>query len=150
MGEQNNCIHFPSLLKLSGWIFQAPIVAIVATAFLLLICFRGSLRASWNSMGQVTATASGATPTQSVAPTRELTAAELAGGRTNSNNPTAAGTPAATQGRRSGRRNRRTPSQISTKSLPVYQKEPGDQELVIYRLVLISFYRCCRLTSCLS
>ncbi|KAI6145050.1 hypothetical protein BKA82DRAFT_994216 [Pisolithus tinctorius] len=32
-----------------------------------------------------------------------------------------------------GRRPRRTPSQISTKSLPPYMKEPGDHELVIYR-----------------
>ncbi|KAG0704155.1 hypothetical protein DFH29DRAFT_393276 [Suillus ampliporus] len=31
------------------------------------------------------------------------------------------------------RRPRRTPSQISTKSLPPYMQEPGDQELVIYR-----------------
>ncbi|KAI6041516.1 hypothetical protein EDC04DRAFT_2893000 [Pisolithus marmoratus] len=31
------------------------------------------------------------------------------------------------------RRPRRTPSQISTKSLPPYMKEPGDHELVIYR-----------------
>jgi hypothetical protein len=36
---------------------------------------------------------------------------------------------------RPGRRRRpaRTPSQISTKSLPPYMLEPGDQELVIYR-----------------
>ena len=31
------------------------------------------------------------------------------------------------------RRPRRTPSQISTKSLPPYMKEPGDHELVVYR-----------------
>ncbi|KAF8128743.1 hypothetical protein EV363DRAFT_414265 [Boletus edulis] len=31
------------------------------------------------------------------------------------------------------RRPRRTPSQISTKSLPAYMKEPGDQELVLFR-----------------
>ncbi|KIJ63613.1 hypothetical protein HYDPIDRAFT_188400, partial [Hydnomerulius pinastri MD-312] len=43
-------------------------------------------------------------------------------------------TPAAgtTNGRRR-RRPRRTPSQISTKSLPPYMKEPGEQELVIFR-----------------
>lgn len=50
---------------------------------------------------------------------RELTAAELAGG---------------TRPRRS-RRPRRTPSQISTRSLPAYMKEPGDNEVVIYRYV---------------
>ncbi|KAG9313782.1 hypothetical protein JVU11DRAFT_6142 [Chiua virens] len=31
------------------------------------------------------------------------------------------------------RRPRRTPSQVSTKSLPPYMKEPGDQELVLFR-----------------
>jgi hypothetical protein len=40
---------------------------------------------------------------------------------------------AATQPARRARRTRRTPSQISTKSLPVYMKEPGEQEVVIYR-----------------
>ncbi|KAG2126604.1 hypothetical protein DEU56DRAFT_758850 [Suillus clintonianus] len=42
-----------------------------------------------------------------------------------------AGQAAARPGRR--RRPARTPSQISTKSLPPYMLEPGDQELVIYR-----------------
>ena len=100
-------------------------------------------------MGEVAATGSGVTPAPNAATTRELTAAELAGGRTsNSNNTAAAGTPATTQGRRSGRRNRRTPSQISTKSLPVYQKEPGDQELVIYRLVIIISFTVTDSTCC--
>lgn len=98
-------------------------------------------------MGEAAAMASGAGTTTHGAPaTRELTAAELAGGRTSSsNNTTTTGAPTTTQGRRTGRRNRRTPSQISTRSLPVYQKEPGDQELVIYRLVIIirPFYCCC-------
>ena len=40
---------------------------------------------------------------------------------------------AAAPRRTTGRRTRRTPSQISTTSLPVYMKEPGDQELVIIR-----------------
>ncbi|KAK0498964.1 hypothetical protein EDD18DRAFT_57119 [Armillaria luteobubalina] len=59
---------------------------------------------------------------------RELTAEQLAGtvdGATS--NP-----PSATRTRRT-RRPRRTPSQISTTSLPAYNKEPGDQELVIFR-----------------
>ncbi|KAG6380137.1 hypothetical protein JVT61DRAFT_8224 [Boletus reticuloceps] len=42
-----------------------------------------------------------------------------------------ASTPAITT--RPYRRPRRTPSQISTKSLPAYMKEPGDQELVLFR-----------------
>ncbi|KAG6890488.1 hypothetical protein C0992_000980 [Termitomyces sp. T32_za158] len=60
---------------------------------------------------------------------RELTAEELAGtiNGTNSNNG-----PAANRSRRM-RRTRRTPSQISIISLPVYAKEPGEQELVIIR-----------------
>ena len=57
--------------------------------------------------------------------TRELTAADLAGTR-----------PTTTRGRR---RPRRTPSQVSTKSLPAYMKEPGDNEVVIYRYVLKRF-----------
>ncbi|KAK0224062.1 hypothetical protein IW262DRAFT_871807 [Armillaria fumosa] len=59
---------------------------------------------------------------------RELTAEQLAGtadGATS--NP-----PSATRTRRA-RRPRRTPSQISTTSLPAYNKEPGEQELVIFR-----------------
>lgn len=81
-------------------------------------------------MGEVAAAASGTsthiTTTTTTAP-RELTADQLAG-------RTGTTTTGATQPRRP-RRNRRTPSQISTTSLPVYMKEPGDQELVIFRLV---------------
>jgi len=36
---------------------------------------------------------------------------------------------------RRARRPRRTPSQISTHSLPMYNKEPGEEEVVIYRSV---------------
>ena len=44
---------------------------------------------------------------------------------------------------RRARRPRRTPSQISTHSLPVYNKEPGEEEVVIYRSVTItsSFFK---------
>ena len=58
---------------------------------------------------------------------RDLTAEEIAGtaGTDQANAETAART-----NRRTGR-NRRTPSQISTRSLPVYMKEPGELELVI-------------------
>ncbi|EJD02038.1 uncharacterized protein FOMMEDRAFT_141222 [Fomitiporia mediterranea MF3/22] len=59
--------------------------------------------------------------------TREVTASQLAGGTTTSRRTVGTRNP------RTGRRNRRTPSQISTTSLPVYMKEPGDQELVIFR-----------------
>ncbi|KAI9463966.1 hypothetical protein BJY52DRAFT_1115276, partial [Lactarius psammicola] len=56
---------------------------------------------------------------------RDLTAEEIAG--------TAATTQAvgAVRTERRARRNRRTPSQISTRSLPAYMKEPGELELVI-------------------
>lgn len=58
---------------------------------------------------------------------RELTAADLAGD--------ARTTTAATRRPRRSRRPRRTPSQVSTKSLPAYMAEPGDHEVVIYRYV---------------
>jgi hypothetical protein len=58
---------------------------------------------------------------------RDLTAEEIAG--TAVTNQSQAGA-AANTNRRTGR-NRRTPSQISTRSLPAYMKEPGDLELVI-------------------
>lgn len=58
---------------------------------------------------------------------RELTAEQLAGSL--SRNPA---DPAAGRNRRN-RRPRRTPSQVSTTSLPVYMKEPGEHELVIFR-----------------
>lgn len=44
--------------------------------------------------------------------------------------------PTARPGRR--RRAARTPSQISTKSLPPYMKEPGDQELVIFKCAYVN------------
>ncbi|KAG8216017.1 hypothetical protein J3R82DRAFT_8010 [Butyriboletus roseoflavus] len=45
----------------------------------------------------------------------------------------AASTPGSGNTTRPRRRPRRTPSQISTKSLPPYMKEPGDHELVLFR-----------------
>ena len=58
---------------------------------------------------------------------RDLTAEEIAG--TAATNQAQAASAARTN-RRTGR-NRRTPSQISTRSLPAYMKEPGELELVI-------------------
>lgn len=68
-------------------------------------------------MGNSVAVASG------MPATRELTAEQLAGSINH-----APGAPA-----RRTRRPRRTPSQISTVSLPAYMKEPGEQELVVSR-----------------
>lgn len=65
--------------------------------------------------------------------TREITATQLAGA-TNAGRTTTT-TTATTRPARAGRRTRRTPSQMSVTSLPVYMKEPGDQELVIFRCV---------------
>lgn len=58
---------------------------------------------------------------------RNLTAEEIAGAAATNESEAAAAT---RTNRRTGR-NRRTPSQISTRSLPAYMKEPGEQELVI-------------------
>ncbi|OCB91628.1 hypothetical protein A7U60_g1127 [Sanghuangporus baumii] len=69
--------------------------------------------------------------------TREVTAAQLTGAgenaRSNNNNSNAGRNNGGRMNPRPGRRNGRTPSQMSTHSLPVYMKEPGDQELVIFR-----------------
>ncbi len=60
----------------------------------------------------------------------ELTAEQLAGSI--NRNTTANGNATPTRPRRT-RRARRTPSQVSTTSLPAYMKEPGELELVIVR-----------------
>jgi hypothetical protein len=80
-------------------------------------------------MGEAAAIATGmARPSvSSTIAAREVTAEQLAGRPS-----TGSGAPS---GRRSGRRTRRTLSQISTKSLPAYMEEPGEQELVIFRFV---------------
>src|SRR5882757_349856 len=59
---------------------------------------------------------------------RELGAGAVASG---TQNQPAGQAPTTRPGRR--RRPARTPSQISTKSLPPYMKEPGDHELVIFK-----------------
>jgi len=67
---------------------------------------------------------SSGTSTAAIGQSRELTAAELTGGT----RPTTTAT-------RRPRRPRRTPSQVSTRSLPAYMREPGAHEVVIYRYV---------------
>jgi hypothetical protein len=57
---------------------------------------------------------------------RELTAEQLVGSDSATELPT-------TRQPRRNRRARRTPSQISVTSLPAYNKEPGEEELVIFR-----------------
>lgn len=69
-----------------------------------------------------------------MAPTTELTADQLTGNTSSTTtNGTAAATTTASNRPRRARRTQRTPSQISTASLPMYMKEPGEQELVIFR-----------------
>jgi hypothetical protein len=67
---------------------------------------------------------------------RELTAEQLAGTINGENRP-ANGTALRTA--RRPRRPRRTPSQMSVTSLPPYNKEPGEEELVIFRSVYMKF-----------
>jgi len=103
------------------------VVFLVLSAATMFWSRRG-LRRGLARMGQVAAIATGTithrdvAPVSSDPPTREVTAEQLAGRTSNANQQT-----------RRPRRTRRTPSQISTASLPLYMKEPGDQELVIYR-----------------
>ncbi|KAJ6481621.1 hypothetical protein C8R45DRAFT_1215473 [Mycena sanguinolenta] len=124
MGNDNAPASFPP----STWI---PIVVVVSVLLVLsiLACTRKSFRARMASMGTGVAVAAGGMPG-----TRELTAEQLAGSINN------AGTQSETNGNggttvaiRRPRRTRRTPSQISTVSLPAYMKEPGEQELVVTR-----------------
>ncbi|KAJ7756979.1 hypothetical protein B0H16DRAFT_1537595 [Mycena metata] len=106
----------PSSLPPSTWIPIAVVVSVLAI-LTILACTRKSLRARIARMGHGVAVANGMTVT------RELTAEQLAGSINQ-----APGAPA-----RRARRPRRTPSQISTVSLPAYMKEPGEQELVVSR-----------------
>ncbi|KAJ7028735.1 hypothetical protein C8F04DRAFT_1188362 [Mycena alexandri] len=106
----------PSSLSPSTWIPIAVVVSVL-TIVSILACTRKSIRARIASMGSGVAVANG------MPVTRELTAEQLAGSINQ-----APGAPA-----RRARRPRRTPSQISTVSLPAYMKEPGEQELVVSR-----------------
>ncbi|KAI0037099.1 hypothetical protein K488DRAFT_81589 [Vararia minispora EC-137] len=94
-----------------------PIVVVVGlVALVLLARYRkivfGKFGLAFNNRVHTPAAQPNAEP-------RELTAAEITG--------TAPVAPAT----RRPRRNRRTPSQMSTRSLPAYAKEPGELELVI-------------------
>lgn len=104
---------------------QVPILAI-AFVLALAAVWTCAKRGWWKHLSMFSwgTTPSDASPAQE---TRELTAEQLAG----SINANATST-TTTRARRN-RRPRRTPSQISTTSLPAYNKEPGEQELVIFR-----------------
>ncbi|KAJ7253075.1 hypothetical protein B0H12DRAFT_603312 [Mycena haematopus] len=113
LGNDNPPSGFPP----STWIPIAVVVSVLALLS-ILACTRKSFRVRMASLGNGVAVASGGMPI-----TRELTAEQLAGSINR-----APGTPAPRT-----RRPRRTPSQISTVSLPAYMKEPGEQELVVSR-----------------
>lgn len=90
-------------------------------------------RAPFNSLSIFSRTSVGAPMGGSAPATRELTAEQLAG---TINGDVAAGNGnGAARTTRRARRPRRTPSQMSVTSLPAYNKEPGEEELVIFRYV---------------
>ncbi|KAH9988076.1 hypothetical protein BJV74DRAFT_839909 [Russula compacta] len=109
----------------SGGQIVAPIVAaLVFIVAILLLFYRNRLLSKLRRI-----TLPSYLVRERPAPTtvRDLTAEEIAG--TAVTNQAQAAAAAHTE--RRTRRNRRTPSQISTRSLPVYMKEPGELELVI-------------------
>ncbi|KAK0484533.1 hypothetical protein IW261DRAFT_843311 [Armillaria novae-zelandiae] len=111
-----------------------PIVVVVVLLVVggCLCWFRKSVRRRFNGISGLGSSSGSGTSTTTLPTTnggvRELTAEQLAG----TADGAASNPPSATRTRRA-RRPRRTPSQISTTSLPAYNKEPGDQELVIFR-----------------
>lgn len=104
---------------------QIPIVVIIVflTFVVVFAWFKQSFRKAF-AIFRVYDAHTGSNPAASAG--RELTAEQLAGSDTAINLPT-------TRAPRRTRRPRRTPSQVSVTSLPAYNKEPGDEELVIFR-----------------
>ncbi|KAI0325511.1 hypothetical protein GY45DRAFT_1356708 [Cubamyces sp. BRFM 1775] len=120
----------PGSLPTAIWI-PLVVVAILFIAGLVVACGNRRIRGwswSWGTgAAQAAGASTGTTTSSSGAGAREVTADQLAG--TNGNANANGGTNRA----RRPRRTRRTPSQISTHSLPAYMKEPGEQEIVIVR-----------------
>lgn len=109
---------------------QVPIAVFLIISFVLVILSKKTnLRRALSGFALTGAAPSAGLgrPTPTGAP-RVVTAEQLAG----TINGEGAGTTAPTTTRRA-RRPRRTPSQMSVTSLPAYNKEPGDEELVIFR-----------------
>ncbi|KAG8904302.1 hypothetical protein FRB99_001936 [Tulasnella sp. 403] len=125
----------------------APIVVIPVLFIAFMILFRGSFFPKIAALGHAMFTAHGSSaPQPTTSGPRVLTAEQLAGSMAirdesavpdattqGANGQTSGEAGAAASGRRRRRRPRRTPSQISTKSLPPYMAEAGDQELVLVR-----------------
>jgi hypothetical protein len=108
---------------------QVPILVITVVLALLSIlsCQRNSIRQRFTPFRWRTRAVDSAVA--GAQRTREITAEQLAGTINGTVPPASAPAPRT----RRNRRPRRTPSQISTTSLPAYNKEPGEEELVIFR-----------------
>jgi len=112
---------------------KIPIVVVILVLCLiaLMTWCRGSWQKTITVFGEAYGTThigvpSGGNP---VVAGRELTAEQLVGSINGTDLPASG---QARQTRRT-RRPRRTPSQVSVTSLPAYNKEPGEEELVIFR-----------------
>ncbi|KAF8906054.1 hypothetical protein CPB84DRAFT_1844695 [Gymnopilus junonius] len=107
-----------------------PIVVAVIILFCLsvLTWTKTSWRRTFRLFSFSGATIAGAPMSSSSTAPRELTAEQLAGTINGANQSGDATRPV-----RRTRRPRRTPSQMSVTSLPPYNKEPGEEELVIFR-----------------
>ncbi|RPD61685.1 hypothetical protein L226DRAFT_570273 [Lentinus tigrinus ALCF2SS1-7] len=121
----------PMSIQPQIWI---PLVVIAALFIIgtIVACsgrrLRRSALLSWgNGAAQAAGVTTGTTPASGA---REITADQLVGSQRG--NSTTANNSGTNRSRRP-RRTRRTPSQISTHSLPAYMKEPGEQEIVIVR-----------------
>ncbi|TFK76984.1 hypothetical protein BDN72DRAFT_873456 [Pluteus cervinus] len=102
------------------------VVALIVLCVAIVVWSKRSLRGNLNlSLGRQ--------PAANQSSVRVVTAEQLAGGSVGRSNGGTDSANSATRRARRPRRPRRTPSQISTTSLPAYNKEPGDEELVIYR-----------------
>jgi len=103
---------------------KAPIIVVIVFLIVVpMLFYRKSLFSKLRNISFYSALV----PHQPPTTVRNLTAEEIAG-TTATTQAQAAG---AVRTERRARRNRRTPSQISTRSLPAYMKEPGELELVI-------------------
>lgn len=121
----NNPDDSNSILSPKAWI---PIVVVVV--LLTLIAFlswsKNSFANSFQKIFRLCRVYDSRSRRPATSMQRELTAEQLVGSDTATNLPT-------TRQPRRTRRPRRTPSQISVTSLPAYNKEPGEEELVIFR-----------------
>ncbi|THH11139.1 hypothetical protein EW146_g8142 [Bondarzewia mesenterica] len=104
-----------------------PIVVVVLMVVAVILVIWGKRKKWWKKLRGVSldnlVSPRSTSVTTNANGVRELTAEEIAG--------PAAAAQAQARPARNRRNNRRTPSQISTRSLPVYMKEPGEHELVI-------------------